>query len=170
MTTPPDNDQPIYSGRIIDVGIEKATLPDGSRVPLEIVRHPGGAAVAAIDDDDRICLLRQYRHAVGGWIWELPAGKLDNGEDPLVCAQRELLEEAGVVAADWQPLGEMFSSPGFCDERLYLFRARDLELGTASPEIHEHIEVHWVALEDAAGRARRGEIEDAKTVIGILRA
>ena len=102
----------IYDGRVIKVSVDTVVLPNGMRVPLEIVRHPGGAAVVAIDAQDRVCLLRQYRHAAGGYIYELPAGKLEPDEPPEATARRELVEEASVSAAHWTSLGAYFSSPG----------------------------------------------------------
>ena len=102
----------IYEGRVIKVSVDTVELPNGMRIPLEIVRHPGGAAAVAVDDDRRVCLLRQYRHAAGGYIYELPAGKLEPDEPPAVTARRELVEEGGVHAAQWSELGAYFSSPG----------------------------------------------------------
>jgi len=95
----------IYQGKVIEVAVETVALPDGSQVDLELVRHPGGAAAVAIDEQERVCLLRQFRHAARGWIWELPAGRLDAGETPLATARRELAEEAGLQANDWIDLG-----------------------------------------------------------------
>src|SRR5262252_1058954 len=96
---------PIYSGRVLRLNIERVRLPNGVSADLEIAHHPGGAAVVAIDTQQRVCLLYQFRHAAGGWIWELPAGKIDNREPPLQTAQRELIEEGGMMAACWQSLG-----------------------------------------------------------------
>lgn len=159
-----------YQGRVVQLDLEQVALPNGDRVELEIVRHPGGAAVVVIDAHDRICLLRQYRHAVGGWLWELPAGKLEPDEAPLVTARRELAEEAGVSARDWRPLGVVVSSPGVFTERVHLFLASGLDAVAAHPEHGECFERSWIARADAVGRARAGDIEDAKTVIGLLRA
>ena len=105
----PPRSRRIHEGRAVHLDLERVLLPNGHEVELEIVRHPGGAAVVAVDGGDRVCLLRQYRHAAGGWLWELPAGKLDEGEPPLTTARRELAEEAGVGAAEWTPLGRMIS-------------------------------------------------------------
>ena len=160
----------IYEGRAIHLDLERVVLPNGDEVELEIVRHPGGAAVAAIDDRARVCVLRQYRHAAGGWLWELPAGKLDAGEAPATTARRELAEEAGVSAARWTPLGRMVSSPGVFTEVVHLFLAQDLAPVPSAHEPGECLEVHWLPLRDAVDRALAGDIEDAKTVIGLLRA
>jgi 8-oxo-dGTP pyrophosphatase MutT (NUDIX family) len=145
-------------------------LPNGSTAELEIMHHPGGAAVVALDGAGHVCLLRQYRHAVGGWLWELPAGKLDNNEAPLLCAQRELEEEAGMRAADWQSLGKIVSSPGVFTEVIHLYCARTLTAVPTRPEEHEVIEVHWLPWAEALRMAQTGEIEDAKTLAGLLRA
>ncbi|GAB6064367.1 NUDIX hydrolase [Deferrisoma palaeochoriense] len=161
---------PVHRGRVVDLGIEAVALPDGRRLPLEVVRHPGGAAAVALDEGGRVCLLRQFRHAAGGWLWELPAGKLDPGEDPLATARRELAEEAGVEAAAWAPLGSILPTPGFCDEEVHLFLAQDLRQVPTAHGAHEWIEVHWVAFGDAVARAAAGEIRDAKTAVGLLRA
>jgi ADP-ribose pyrophosphatase len=101
-----------YPGKIIDVYLETVKLPNGRITELEIVRHPGGAAAVALDARGRVCLLRQYRHVAGGWLWELPAGKIDSKEDPLLTARRELEEEAGIRAGRWDSLGDLLSSPG----------------------------------------------------------
>jgi hypothetical protein len=113
----------IFRGRVITLNVETVDLPNGHRAQLEVVHHPGGAAVVAIDDLERVCLLRQFRHAAGGWIWELPAGKLEVAEPPLHTAQRELTEEAGVSARHWESLGSYVSSPGVFDEVIHWHRA-----------------------------------------------
>ncbi|MDF1553101.1 MAG: NUDIX hydrolase [Deferrisomatales bacterium] len=160
----------MYPGAVVDLGLEAVALPDGRTLELEVVRHPGGAAAAAVDAAGRVCLLRQYRHAGGGWLWELPAGKLDPGEDPLLTAQRELQEEAGLRAACWTPLGSILTTPGFCDERIHLYLARELEAVPATPGEHELLEVHWVELAKALEWARGNRIEDAKTLVALFRA
>ncbi|MDV3239124.1 MAG: NUDIX hydrolase [Gammaproteobacteria bacterium] len=160
----------IYRGAVVDLGIESATLPDGRDIELEVVRHPGGAAVCALDAHGAVCLLRQYRHAAGGWLWELPAGKLEPDETALQTAQRELAEEAGIEARDWRPLARVLTTPGFCDEVIHLFLARDLRAVQVRHEAHECIEVHWQPLEEALAMADRGEIRDAKTLLGLFHA
>ncbi|HBE92141.1 MAG TPA: NUDIX hydrolase [Gammaproteobacteria bacterium] len=162
--------KPIYQGRIIDLWLERVTLPNESQLDLEIVRHPGGAAIVALDEQSRLCLLRQYRHAVGGFIYELPAGKIDDQEPPLETARRELEEEAGMRAGDWQSLGRMYSSPGFCDEVIHLYLARDLTPVPIRQEEHEVIEVEWVPFDEALERAANGDIDDAKSVTALFRA
>jgi 8-oxo-dGTP pyrophosphatase MutT (NUDIX family) len=137
---------------------------------LEVVHHPGGAATVALSDKRQVCLLRQYRYVAGGWLWELPAGKLEPAEPPLATAQRELAEEAGLRAAHWHDLGTCLSSPGVFSERLHLFLARELAAAPVAHERAEVIEVHWVALETACTWALDGTISDAKTALGLLRA
>jgi len=159
-----------YRGRVVTVNVETVTLPNGRRDRLDIVRHPGGAAVVAIDDDARVCMLRQFRHAAGGWIWELPAGKLEVDEPPDECARRELVEEAGRTATRWESLGRYFSSPGVFTEIIHLYLARGLALVPQAHESHEVIEVHWVPFETAWRKAVDGEYTDGKTLIGLLRA
>lgn len=162
--------QVIYRGQIVDLVLETPTLPNGTQPTLEIVRHPGGAAAVALDARGRVCLLRQYRHAAGGWVWELPAGKLDPGESPETAAARELQEEAGISAHTWRSLGEMLTSPGVFTERVHLFLAQDLISVAAQAERHEVFEVHWVPLAEAVGRVLAGDIIDGKTAIGLLKA
>ena len=159
-----------FSGRVITVTVDDVVLPNGHRERLELVHHPGGAAAVAIDAQDRVCLLRQYRHAAGGWIWELPAGKLEPNEPPLATARRELIEEAGVSAREWRSLGATFSSPGVFNEVLHLFLATDLEAEVAAPETSEVFEVHWMPFSEAFEWALDGTIQDGKTTIGVLRA
>ena len=115
-----------FKGRVVTLNVETVRLPNGHVAELEIIHHPGGAAAVALDDQGRVCLLRQYRHAAGGWIWELPAGKLEPQEPPLETARRELIEEAGTEALQWQSLGSYVSSPGVFTETVHLFLARGL--------------------------------------------
>ena len=163
-----ENVRNVFRGRVLTLNLERVQLPNGQVAELEIAHHPGGAAVVAIDAEGRVCLLRQFRHAAGGWLTELPAGKLDGGEPPLECARRELAEEAGVSARRWEKLGEFFSSPGVLTEVIHLFLAQDLEPADASPEEHEVLEASWVPLQEAMVLAASGRLQDAKSVIGLL--
>jgi ADP-ribose pyrophosphatase len=158
----------VFSGRVLTLNLERVELPNGRIADLEIAHHPGGAAIVAVDDAGRVCLLRQFRHATGGWLVELPAGKLDNREPPIDCARRELAEEAGVTAGEWTELGDFYSSPGILTEVIHLFLARGLAASDLRPEEHEVFDVSWVPLDEAVAMAARGELRDAKTVIGLL--
>ena len=159
-----------FTGRVIRVTTDEVVLPNGHRALLEVVHHPGGAATVALDDAQRVCLLRQYRYVADGWLWELPAGKLEPAEPPLVTAQRELAEEAGVSARHWRALGTLLSSPGVFSERLHLFLATGLTPAATAHEASELIEVHWIALAQACDWALDGTVADAKTALGLLRA
>jgi ADP-ribose pyrophosphatase len=159
----------IYKGRIVDLRVEQVTLPNGTSVELELMHHGGASAVVAVDGGERVILLRQYRHAAGGYIWELPAGILDSpGEPPEVCAARELREEAGVEAGELAHLGTIFTTPGFCDERIHLFLARRLTETAHGHEPDEVIaEIARIAFPEALAMIRRGDIVDAKTIAGL---
>jgi ADP-ribose pyrophosphatase len=165
-----DSVKRVFTGRVIEVNVERVRLPNGAVADLEIVRHPGGAAVVAIDDAARVCLLRQFRHAANGWVWELPAGKIDHGEPPLETARRELEEEGGMRAAEWLSLGVCLSSPGVFTEVIHLFLARGLTPLPIRPEAHEVFEVHWLPCEQAIAMAHSGEMCDAKSLAGLFRA
>lgn len=159
-----------YQGRVISVTVDDVLLPNGRRAALEVVHHPGGAAIVALNDLQQICLLRQFRYVAGGWIWELPAGKLEPAEPPEVTARRELSEEAGVVATDWVSLGSMLSSPGVFAEVIHLFLGQGLAASRPQLEDSEVLEVHWVSFRHACDMALSGELRDAKTAVGVLRA
>ena len=165
-----ENVRTVFRGRVITVNVETVRLPNGHVTDLEIVHHPGGAAIVAVDAAGRVCLIRQYRHAAGGWVWELPAGKLEPHEPPLQTAQRELSEEAGTSAQNWQSLGVIVSSPGVFTEIVHLYLALELDCAKMAHEAGELIEVHWVQMEDACARALHGDIDDGKTALGLLRA
>ena len=166
----PEKQTQHFRGRIIRVTTDEVVLPNGHRAELEVVHHPGGAAVVAIDAQDRVCLLRQYRYVADGWIWELPAGKLEPNEPPLATAQRELVEEAGVSAEHWQSLDSYFPSPGIFTEILHLYLATGITASVTAREDAEVIEVHWMPFTEAYEWAVSGKIRDAKTAIGLVRA
>jgi ADP-ribose pyrophosphatase len=158
----------IWRGSVGSFGIERVALPNGKETDLAILKHPGAAAVVPFLNRERILLLRQYRHAVRGMIWEVPAGKLDEAESPEQCVMRELLEETGYSANRIEKTGMIYSTPGFSDERLYLFCAYDLFPGERALEEHEVIETHEVPLSEALAMVDRGEICDAKSVAALF--
>lgn len=159
-----------FTGRVVSVDVDEVRLPNGHQSTLEVVHHPGGAAVVAVDAGRRVCLVRQYRHAIGEWIVELPAGKLDGGEGPETTARRELAEEAGLVAGSWRSLGYSISSPGVFTEFVHLFLATDLEPVPLRPEYGEVLEPFWVPLDEALQNVLESRWSDAKTVVGLVRA
>ena len=159
-----------FTGRVIRVTTDEVVLPNGHRAELEVVHHPGGAAAVALDAGRRVCLLRQYRYVARGWLWELPAGKLEPGEPPLATARRELTEEAGVSGRHWHSLGTCLSSPGVFTEVLHLYLATGIAPATSAHERAEVIEIHWLPFASACEWALDGTITDSKTVIGLLRA
>lgn len=161
---------PVWRGRSIDVYAEEATLPDGRRVTLDVVRHPGAAAVVPFPSEGSVLLIRQYRHCAGGTIYEVPAGKLDGGEDPAACAARELEEEAGRRAGRLVRLGEIWTTPGFTDERIHLFAAFDLESVPQRLEADEWIERVEMPLAAALQLVWDGELRDAKSALALVHA
>ena len=166
----PHDTRLIYQGRVLQLGIESVTMPNGKAVELEVLRHPGGAAIVALNQKKEVCLLHQYRHAGGGWLWELPAGKLETGELPQITAARELAEEAGLHARQWDTLGKVLVSPGFCDEIIHLYLARDLTVVASQPEEDELFEPHWIPLDQALEQVYDGTLLDAKTMLGLTLA
>lgn len=163
----------VHTGRVLNLDVDTVRFPDGSRGELEIIRHPGAAAVVPLASDPAgpdptLLLLRQYRYAVGGTLWEIPAGRLEPGEEPAECARRELREEAGVVAGRLERLTTIWTTPGFTDEAIHLFWAADLTVGTQAREADEFIEVVARPLSQALADIRSGEVCDAKTIVGIL--
>ncbi len=160
----------IYDGRIVHLYERDVELPNGHTVKLEIVHHPGAAAVIPLHDDGTVTLVHQYRHAAGGWLYELPAGLLEDGEDPAACAARELAEETGLTAGRLTPLITYHTTPGFSDEVVHLFVATDLTEGEASLDHDEVLECVRMPVADAIARIGTGGITDGKTVIGLLAA
>ncbi len=162
-----------YPGRVISLDLDTVRFPDGTTGTLEMVRHPGAAAVLPFLDppksaDPRVLLIRQFRHAADGYIWEIPAGRLDPGEAPEACARRELVEETGYRAGVLRPLLSLLTTPGFTDERIHLFQAADLVPGEARHEADEFLETHPLRWSEVLRMARDGEIRDSKTLSTIL--
>jgi ADP-ribose pyrophosphatase len=159
-----------FKGRVIDVSSERLKYSNGREYDIDFVRHPGAAAVVALDAEERLCVVRQYRHGIADFLWEIPAGKLDRGEAPELCAVRELTEETGVTARRWSSLGLYLPAPGIFTEVIHLFLAQELELGTARPDADEELEIDWLPFAEALERVVRGDWNDGKTALALLRA
>jgi ADP-ribose pyrophosphatase len=163
----------IYSGKVISVDLDEVQFPDGMTGDLEIVRHSGASAVVPLLDsgkEPQIVLVRQYRYATNGYIYEVPAGRLAPDETPESCASRELKEETGYSAAVFRKLTTIYTTPGFTDERIHLFVAEQLTPGKSAHEPDEFLELHPVSLSEAVEMVRTGKIVDAKTCIALLLA
>lgn len=165
----------VYSGRIINLDIDNVRFPNGSIGELEMIRHPGAAAIVPFfsdpaGDNPQILLLKQYRYAAEEFVYEIPAGRLDPGEAPIDCARRELMEETGCEAERVEPLYSFFTTPGFTDERIHAFMAVGLKRGESQLETDEFITVETMTLSQALGLIEKGEIKDAKTALAILYA
>ena len=163
----------VYTGRIINLDVDTVRFPDGSTGEMEMIRHPGAAAVLPVlseprSGDPNVLLIHQYRYAAGGAVWEVPAGRLEPGEDPAACARRELLEEAGVTSGRIEPLTTIYTTPGFTDETIHLFAAYDLTTAEHRRESDEFIEVVPLAMSRVLGMIRDGEIRDSKTLVTVL--
>jgi ADP-ribose diphosphatase len=165
----------IYSGRIINLDIDTVRFPNGSTGELEMIRHPGASAVVPfladpMGDDPQILLLKQYRYAADEFLYEIPAGRLDPGEEPIDCARRELMEETGCEAERIEHLYTFYTTPGFTDEKIHAFMAVGLTRGESRHETDEFITVETMTLSYALGLIKKGEIKDAKTALSILYA
>ena len=168
--------RPIHKGRIVDLSVDTVRFPNGKAGELEMIRHSGAAAVLPVlsdpsADDPQVLLIRQYRYAAGGYLLEVPAGRPDKeGEDWELCARRELEEETGLIAGSMTKLTAIFTTPGFCDERIHLFLATDLTTGKTALDDDEFLDTEVMPLSEALEKIRDGEIEDAKTICTILYA
>jgi ADP-ribose pyrophosphatase len=158
----------LYNGKIFDVVLEKVTLPNGAIKDREIVRHPGAAAMVPLLDDGKVVLIRQYRHAVGEFLWEIPAGTLERGEEAIECARRELVEETGYEASSFGKLAEILPAPGYTDEHIHIFLATGLRSVKQKLEDDEVLELQPMAFDTALEMITKGEIRDAKTIAGLL--
>jgi ADP-ribose pyrophosphatase len=157
----------IYTGRVVTLNVDTVTLPNGITVDLEVVRHPGAAAVVPLKDDGTVILIRQFRHAAGGFIYEIPAGKLHPGEDSGTCAVRELEEEVGYRAGSLELLSSIFTAPGFTDEVIHIFKATGLTKGRQQLDRDEVLEVIEMPLLEAIRMIETGAIRDAKSIVGL---
>ena len=172
---PPDriHTERVYDGRIVRVDIDTVRAPDGSEMRLEMVRHRGAAAIVPMvsapeTEDPSVLLIKQYRYATGGTIWEIPAGVLEPGEEPVECARRELREEVGAEASELEHLTTIYTTPGFTDERIHLFLATGLTVGETQHEADEFIEVVALPISQILEMIRDGELVDGKSVSALL--
>lgn len=159
----------VYQGKIVTLRVDEVTLPNGATAKREVVAHPGGVCIAPLTDDGKLLFVRQYRYPYGEVLWELPAGKLSPGEDPLEAGKRELHEETGAAAREWRSLGRLYPSPGYCGEIIYLYAATGLSAGESCPDEDEFLEVDALLLEEAVERVLAGELADAKTQTLVLK-
>lgn len=158
----------VYEGRVLSLDVDEVEEPGDVRATREVVRHLGSVAALPVQDDGRMVLVRQYRYAVDALVWELPAGRLDPGETVEAAARRELEEEVGLRADLLEPLAVFYTTPGFCDEVMHLFRASGLVAVDARPEADERIEARAFTLAEAEGMIRAGEIREGKTLVALL--
>lgn len=157
----------IYKGKIVNLRVETATLPNGAIATLEIISHPGAAAVVPFKDESTVILVRQYRHAIGAYIYEIPAGKLSSGENPKECAQRELEEEIGYTADTLEPVVTFLTTPGFTNEVIHIYKGTNLVAGTQNLGPDEIIEVLEMPITAAIAKIHDGTIRDGKTIVGL---
>ena len=158
----------VYAGKVLSVDVDEVEEPGDVRATREVVRHPGSVAVVAVQDDGAVVLVRQYRYAVDDALWELPAGRLDPGESPEAAAQRELQEEIGHRAGSLQRMAFFYTTPGFCDEAMHVFRAASLVPAPAPGDEDERLEVRAFALPDLEAMIDGGEIREGKTLVALL--
>lgn len=165
----------VYTGRVLNLDIDTVRFPNGTTGELEMIRHPGASAVVPFlsdptGDDPQVLLIRQYRYAAEGFVYEIPAGRLDPGEEPVACARRELREETGCNAESVEHLITIYTTPGFTDEKIHLFMAVGLSRGELAREADEFIEIETMPLSRALELVETGGIQDAKTIVGLLYA
>ena len=160
----------VFDGKIVKLSVDTVRLPNGHVTELEMIEHPGAAAVVPVDKAGNVLLVYQYRYATGGWLLEIPAGKLDADESPETCAVREVEEETGSKPTTLMPLGWIWTTPGFTDEKIWLYLATDLEHSQQDLQEDEVLSVKRMPLEQATEMAMTGEIVDSKSIIGLLRA
>ncbi len=158
----------VYKGRVVALRLDKVELPSGKTTIREVIEHPGAVGIIALTGKNEVVLIKQFRQAVGEDMWEIPAGKLEAGEDPRECAVRELKEETGFSARHWQKITYFYTSPGFANEILHLYLARGLMAGEQCLDPGEFIDIHPIPIPAALAKVKRGEICDAKTIISLL--
>jgi ADP-ribose pyrophosphatase len=158
----------VYDGKVLSLDVDDVEEPGGVRAVREVVRHRGSVAALAVHEDGRVVLVRQYRYPVDAEVWELPAGRLDAGESAAEGARRELEEEAGLRAGKIEALAVFYTTPGFCDETMHLFRASELEAVPPRPEADERIEILTCSLDEARAMIDRGDVREGKTLVALL--
>jgi ADP-ribose pyrophosphatase len=163
--------RPVHAGRVVNLRLEEVEMPNGRRTTLELIRHPGAAVVVPVLDSGEVVLVRQYRHAAGAsWLLEVPAGTLNPGEEPAECAERECAEEAGFRPRKLVPLGYLWTTPGFTDEKIWIFLATALEPAAQQLDDDENLTVERLPLGEALALALRGGIDDGKSIAALVRA
>ncbi|MEW9669653.1 NUDIX domain-containing protein [Ammoniphilus sp. 3BR4] len=157
----------IFEGKVITLQVDEVELPNGNLSKREIVKHPGAVAVIAVTPENRIIMVRQFRKPLEKTILEIPAGKLEKGEEPLACAKRELIEETGYRASEMKFVSSFYTSPGFADEIIHIYEAQGIQAGVAQPDQDEFVDLVEVTLEEAFQYIQSGDIIDAKTVFAV---
>lgn len=161
----------IFAGKIINVRVDSVRVTqNGNTATREIVEHPGGVGIVAVNDEGKVCIVKQYRRPFDDFVVEIPAGKLEWGEDHYECGRRELREETGYSAQSFVYLGEFYTSPGFCNEKIHIYLAQGLTAGENDLDEDEFVEVDWYTLEELVEMVMNNDIKDGKTAIGILKA
>ncbi len=158
-----------YRGKIVNLRVDEARLPNGATALREVIEHPGGVCIAALTEKDELLFVRQFRYPYGEVVLELPAGKLSPGENPLEAGRRELREETGASAADYVSLGQLYPSPGYCGEIIHLYAATDLTFGEMQPDEDEFLEVERIPLDEAVRLVLENRVPDAKTQTAVLK-
>lgn len=169
LTETPLRGKILYDGKIIRLRVDEARLPNGRVATREVVEHNGGVCIAALTDEEELLFVRQFRYPYKQVVTELPAGKLEKGEDPFQAGQRELNEETGAMAAEYYYLGQLYPSPGYCGEIITLYLATDLQYGEMNPDEDEFLDVQRIPLPEAVKMVMRGELPDAKTQTAVLK-
>jgi len=160
----------LHKGRVFELIKENITLDNGVTMDMDVIRHPGASAIVPLSEKNGLIMLKQYRHAVGGYIWEIPAGTFDGDEAPIDCAKRELTEETGFSANNWHKLGEITPLPGYSDERIHMFLASGLMPAAQNLDQDEILDVHEITLAKALEMIKDGRIRDGKTICGLFMA
>ncbi len=168
MVWEPEKSETIYQARVFRLCRETVTLPSGVLATLELIHHPGSSAIVPLLPNNQVVMIKQYRQSLRDFIWEIPAGTLDPGEDPLECAKRELIEEVGYKARHFQKLTEIVAAPGYCDERIHIYLATGLEPVSQHLDHDEVLEVFHLDLDETLLMIRDGRIQDGMTIVGLL--